>query len=89
MPAYLAVLDTEGLSVLTAWAAGKFVGDLLGDFINKSGMKDKLDKHNVIIPGSAGIIQGDLEEELGSDWQVHIGPREAAYIPAFLKKNFV
>ena len=88
VPAYLAVLDTEGLSVLTAWAAGKFVGDLLGDFINKSGMKDRLDKHSVVIPGAAAIIQGDLEEELGSDWKVHIGPREAAYIPAFLKKNF-
>ena len=89
VPAYLAVLDTEGLSVLTAWAAGKFVGDLLGDFINKSGIKDKLEKHNVVIPGAAAIIQGDLEEELGSDWTVHIGPREAAYLPGYLKKNFV
>ncbi len=88
VPSYLAVMDTEGLSVLTAWAAGKFVGDLVGAFINKSGIKDKLDKHNVIIPGAAAIIQGDLEEELGSDWKVHVGPREAAYIPAYLKKNY-
>jgi acetyl-CoA decarbonylase/synthase complex subunit gamma len=88
VPAYLAILDTEGLSVLTAWAAGKFVGDLLGEFINKSGIKDKLEKRNVIIPGTAAIIQGDLEEELGEDWTVHIGPREAAYIPGYLKQNF-
>jgi acetyl-CoA decarbonylase/synthase complex subunit gamma len=88
VPAYLAVLDTEGLSVLTAWAAGKFVGDVLGDFINKSGLKDKLGKKNIIIPGAAAIIQGDLEEELGTDWKVHVGPREAAYIPAYLKKNY-
>jgi acetyl-CoA decarbonylase/synthase complex subunit gamma len=74
--------------VLTAWAAGKFVGDLLGEFINKSGIKDKLEKRNVIIPGTAAIIQGDLEEELGEDWTVHIGPREAAYIPGYLKQNF-
>ncbi|MBN2496060.1 MAG: acetyl-CoA decarbonylase/synthase complex subunit gamma [Deltaproteobacteria bacterium] len=88
VPAYLAVLDTEGLSVLTAWAAGKFVGDLLGSFINKSGIKDKLEKRSVIIPGAAAVIQGDLEEELGSDWEVLVGPREAAYIPAYLKQNF-
>jgi acetyl-CoA decarbonylase/synthase complex subunit gamma len=88
VPAYLAVLDTEGLSVLTAWAAGKFVGDLLGDFIKKNGIGDKLQKKNLILPGYAAIIQGDTEEELGSDWNVHVGPREAAYIPAYLKQNY-
>ncbi len=88
VPAYLAVLDTEGLSVLTAWAAGKFVGDLLGAFINKSGIKDKLRKHNLVIPGYAAVIQGDLEEEVGSDWTVHVGPREAVNIPAYLREKF-
>jgi acetyl-CoA decarbonylase/synthase, CODH/ACS complex subunit gamma len=88
VPSYLAVLDTEGLSVLTAWAAGKFVGDLLGEFINKSGIKDKLQKRNIIIPGYAAVIQGDLEEEVGSDWTVNVGPREAANIPAYLKENY-
>ncbi|HUU03570.1 MAG TPA: acetyl-CoA decarbonylase/synthase complex subunit gamma [Myxococcota bacterium] len=88
VPAYLAVLDTEGLSVLTAWAAGKFVGDVLGDFVNKSGIKDKLQKRNLIIPGYAAVIQGDLEEEVGSDWTVNVGPREAANIPAYLKENY-
>ena len=88
VPSYLAVLDTEGLSVLTAWAAGKFVGDVLGDFVNKSGIKDKLQKRNLIIPGYAAVIQGDLEEEVGSDWTVNVGPREAANIPAYLKENY-
>ncbi len=88
VPAYLAVLDTEGLSVLTAWAAGKFVGDLLGGFINKSGIKEKLNKRHLIIPGYAAVIQGDLEEEVGSDWQVLVGPREAANIPAYLRDKF-
>jgi acetyl-CoA decarbonylase/synthase complex subunit gamma len=88
VPSYLAILDTEGLSVLTAWAAGKFVGDLLGEFINKTGIKDKLEKRNIIIPGYAAIIQGDLEEEVGSDWNVHVGPREASAIPAYLKENY-
>ena len=88
VPSYLAVLDTEGLSVLTAWAAGKFVGDLLGEFINKTGIKDKLQKRNIIIPSYAAVILGDLEEEVGSDWSVHVGPREASNIPAYLKENY-
>ncbi|MBU2262705.1 MAG: acetyl-CoA decarbonylase/synthase complex subunit gamma, partial [Proteobacteria bacterium] len=35
VPSWLMVMDTEGLSVLTAWAAGKFVGDAIGQFIKK------------------------------------------------------
>jgi acetyl-CoA decarbonylase/synthase complex subunit gamma len=39
----------------------------------------------VIIPGAVAVVSGDLEEELGSDWKVKIGPREAAHLTAFLK----
>ncbi len=85
IPSYLLVMDTEGLSVLTAWAAGKFVGDAMGMFIKKSGIAEKVKKKRVIIPGLVAAVSGDLEEELGSDWEVAIGPREAAHISAFLK----
>jgi acetyl-CoA decarbonylase/synthase complex subunit gamma len=82
---YLLVMDTEGLSVLTAWAAGKFVGDAMGIFVKKSGIEEKIKKKRIIIPGLVAAVSGDLEEELGSDWEVAIGPREAAHISAFLK----
>jgi len=85
VPSYLLVMDTEGLSVLTAWAAGKFVGDAMGMFIKKSGIGEKVARKRTIIPGLVAAVSGDLEEELGSDWEVAIGPREAAHIPAFLK----
>ncbi len=85
IPSWLLVMDTEGLSVLTAWAAGKFVGDAIGAFIKKSGIADKVKHRQVIIPGAVAVISGDLEEELGPDWKVKIGPREAAHIPAYLK----
>lgn len=85
VPAWLIVIDTEGLSVLTAWAAGKFVGDLVGSFMKKCGIIDKVNHKKVVIPGYAAAILGDLEEELG-DWQVMVGPREASHIPAFLKE---
>jgi acetyl-CoA decarbonylase/synthase complex subunit gamma len=78
------VVDTEGLSVMTAWAAGKFAGDAIGIFMKKSGMVDKVRHKKVIIPGYAAAISGDLEEEL-VDWGVMVGPREASALPAYLK----
>ncbi len=83
---WLAVMDTEGLSVLTAWAAGKFVGDAMGAFVKKSGIADKVNHRKIIIPGAVAVVSGDLEEELGPDWDVMIGPREAAHLPGYLKE---
>jgi acetyl-CoA decarbonylase/synthase complex subunit gamma len=85
VPTWLLVMETEGLSVLTAWAAGKFVGDAMGVFIKKSGIMDKIKHRKIIIPGYVASVSGDLEEELGPDWEVKIGPREAAHLAAFLK----
>lgn len=85
VPTWLLIQDTEGLSVLTAWAAGKFVGDAVGMFVKKSGIADKVKHKSLVIPGYAAAIMGDLEEELPG-WNVSIGPREAAHIPKYLKE---
>ncbi len=85
VPSWLCVQDTEGLSVLTAWAAGKFTGETVGTFINKSGIADKATHKNLIIPGYASAISGELEEELDG-WTILVGPREAAHIPKYLKE---
>jgi acetyl-CoA decarbonylase/synthase complex subunit gamma len=82
--AYLLIKDAEGLSVLTAWAAGKFGGDDVGMFIKKSGIMDKVKHTELIIPGYAAAIAGDIEEELPG-WTITVGPREAAHLPGFLK----
>ena len=87
VPSWLLVMDTEGLSVLTAWAAGKFVGDAIGQFIKKSGITEKVKHRKIVIPGFVAAVSGDLEEELGPDWEVLIGPREAAHLAPFLKKG--
>lgn len=87
IPAWLLVLNTDGLSVLTAWAAGKFVGDVIGPFVKKCGIADKTNFKKLVIPGAAAIISGDLEEEL-PEWEISIGPREGAHIPAYLRQNF-
>jgi len=86
VPSYLLIKDSEGLSVMTAWAAGKFAGDDVGMFVKKSGIEAKIQKKEVIIPGYAASIAGDMEEELPG-WKITVGPREAAHLPAFLKSK--
>jgi len=84
IPSWLLIMDTEGLSVMTAWAAGKFSGDVVGMFVKKCGIADKVAHKKIIIPGYAASISGEMEEEL-PDWEVIIGPRDASLIPKFLK----
>jgi acetyl-CoA decarbonylase/synthase complex subunit gamma len=85
VPSWLLIMDTEGLSVMTAWAAGKFSGDAVGMFVKKCGISDKVSRKKIIIPGYAASISGEMEEEL-PDWEVVIGPRDASLIPKFLKE---
>ena len=84
VPSWLLIKDSEGLSVMTAWAAGKFVADAIAPFVKKSGIVDKVKHRKLVIPGYAAAESGGLEEEL-PDWEIMIGPREAAHIPAYLK----
>jgi acetyl-CoA decarbonylase/synthase complex subunit gamma len=84
VPSYLYVKDTEGLSVMTSWAAGKFSADIIGPAIKKSGIADKIKHHKLIIPGYIAAESGGLEEEL-EGWEILVGPREGAHIPAYLK----
>ncbi|SLM29051.1 Acetyl-CoA decarbonylase/synthase complex, gamma subunit (corrinoid Fe-S protein) [Desulfamplus magnetovallimortis] len=86
VPCWLLIKDSEGLSVLTAWAAGKFGGDDVGMFVKKCGIMDKVKHTELIIPGYAAAIAGDVEEELPG-WTITVGPREAAHLPAFLKSK--
>ena len=82
--AYLAVLDTEGMGVLTAWAAGTFTGEKIGAFIKKSGIQEKLEQRKIVIPGYVAKISGELEDQV-PDWEVIVGPQEAQDIPSFIQ----
>jgi acetyl-CoA decarbonylase/synthase complex subunit gamma len=84
VPTWLAIVDTDGLSTLTAWAAGKFVPDRIAAFVKKSGIEAKIKHRTLVIPGYTAQLSGELEDEL-SGWKVVVGPREASELPAFLK----
>jgi acetyl-CoA decarbonylase/synthase complex subunit gamma len=83
VPSYIVSVDTEGMSVLTAWAAEKFTPEKISDSLNKFGVKDMVSHKRLIIPGYVAVLSGDLEEQSG--WEVVVGPKEAAGIPSFLK----
>jgi len=84
VPCWMLIKDTEGLSVLTGWAAGKFVADAIAPFVKKCGIEEKINHKTLVIPGAAASISGELEEELPG-WNIQIGPREAAYLAPLLK----
>jgi acetyl-CoA decarbonylase/synthase complex subunit gamma len=83
IPSWLCVKDTEGLGVLTGWAAGKFSGDSIGPYVKKYGVEGKVKHRKLIIPGKVARIKGELEEALPG-WEIIVGPREASEIPAYL-----
>lgn len=82
--AHLVVCDTEGQSVLTSWAAGKFVGESIAKFIRESGLEQQVKTRKIVIPGFVAQISGDLEENLPG-WEVIVGCQEASDIPSFVK----
>lgn len=84
VPAHLAVVECEGMSVLTGWAAGKFNGEKIGAFIRSSGLEDQVKTRKVIIPGYVAQISGELEEALPG-WEVVVGPQEASDLGPFMK----
>jgi acetyl-CoA decarbonylase/synthase complex subunit gamma len=84
VPCRLAVMDCEGLSVLTAWAAGKFTATKIAQFITESGVEKDLATKELILPGYVAILSGSIEDKLPG-WKVTVGPREANALPAFLK----
>ncbi|MEW5958715.1 MAG: acetyl-CoA decarbonylase/synthase complex subunit gamma [Chloroflexota bacterium] len=87
LPGWLLVADAEGMSVLTAWAAGKFDAERIAKSVKTMGVADKLNHKRLIIPGHVAVLMGELEEELPG-WEINVGPREAVDLPNYLKAHW-
>jgi len=85
IPSYIIPIDTDGTSVLTAWAAGKYEAEKIAAALEKLAIGDKINHRNIILPGYVAVISGKLKEKSG--WNVIVGPREASGIPAFAKSQ--
>lgn len=86
VPAYIGVLDTEGTSVLTAFASDKLTSEKIAAFLNSDEVKSKVSHRKVIIPGYIAVMSGSLKDDSG--WTVLVGPREASGISKFLKTTW-
>lgn len=86
IPSYIIPIDTDGTSVLTAWAAGKLGGDKVAEVMKSMGIEEKVSHRNVIIPGYVAVIAAKLKEDSG--WNVIVGPKESAGISPFARANF-
>lgn len=84
VPSWLMVVDSEGLSVLTAFAAGKFTAELIAKNIEESGIKQMVKHNKIIIPGMVARMSGKLKEL--TSFEVVVGPRESSGLPAFLRE---
>lgn len=85
LPAWLLIVDAEGMSVLTAWAAGKFDAERIAKAVKQTGLADKVERKRIVLPGHVAVLSGEVEEELPG-WEVRVGPREAVDIPMFMKR---
>ena len=83
IPSYLQVIDTEGLSVMTAYAAGKLTPEMVVEALEKSGASQKIKHNNIIIPGMLARMTIKLKEKSGRE--VLVGPRESSGLPKYLK----
>ena len=86
VPAYIGVIDTEGTSVLTAFASDKLTSEKVTAFLNSDAVKGKVSHRKVIIPGYVAVMSGSLADDSG--WTVLVGPREASGISKFLKTSW-
>lgn len=83
VPAYILAVDTEGQSVLTAYAAEKLTAEGTAAAMKKYGLDELVSHRKAIIPGFVAVMSGALAEESG--WEILVGPREASGIPTYLK----
>jgi len=86
VPCRILAVDTEGTSVLTAWAADKFNPETITDALKAAGADQKVSHHQVVLPGLVAVLSASLADESG--WKVAVGPKEAAGIGPYLKNEW-
>ena len=84
VPVNLLITDASGMSVLTAWAAGKFSSSTVKKFFDEYDIAGKINSRTLVIPGKVAVMKGEIQDKL-PEWNVVVGTREAVEIVKFLK----
>ncbi len=83
-PVNLIITDASGMSVLTAWAAGKLSSGSIKQTFEQLDVENKIKNRTLIIPGKVAVMKGEIQEKLPG-WNVVVGPAEAVQLPKYLK----
>jgi acetyl-CoA decarbonylase/synthase complex subunit gamma len=86
VPSWILAVDTEGLSVLTAYSGDKLNEKVVHAAMTKANVEEKVTHRKLIIPGHVAVLSGKLEEETG--WNIIVGPKEASQIPNYLQTQW-
>ncbi len=83
-PAHLLIAECDGMSVLTAWAAGKFTAESIAKVLAESGIEGQVGHRTLILPGMVARLSGKIEEL--SRWRILVGPQESSALPSYLRR---
>ncbi len=83
VPVNLLITDASGMSVLTAWAAGKFSSTSVKKFFDEFDIASKINNRTLIIPGKVAVMKGEIQDKL-PEWNVVVGTREAVELVKYL-----
>ena len=84
VPVNLLITDASGMSVLTAWAAGKFSSSTVKKFMDEFDVANKINARTLVLPGKVAVMKGEIQDKL-PDWNVVVGTREAVELVRYLK----
>ena len=84
MPVNLLITDASGMSVLTAWAAGKFSSSSIKKFFDEFDVAGKIKNRALIIPGKVAVMKGEIQDKL-PEWSVIVGTTEAVQLVKYLR----
>lgn len=84
IPVNLLITDASGMSVLTAWAAGKFSSTSVKKFFDEFDIASKINNRTLIIPGKVAVMKGEIQDKL-PEWNVVVGTREAVELVKYLR----
>ena len=84
VPVNLLITDASGMSVLTAWAAGKFSSTSVKKFFDEFDVASKINNRTLIIPGKVAVMKGEIQDKL-PEWNVVVGTREAVELVKYLR----
>ncbi|MEW6570024.1 MAG: (Fe-S)-binding protein [Nitrospirota bacterium] len=86
-PFFVVFVDTDGNTVDMAMIFQTLTAERVSEALRDTGLEGRLKRREMIIPGLAGSIKGEIERL--TEWKVRVGPKCAAELPLFLSEMWI